>query len=396
LSCRREIWLAACLAIAVSGSGFAQDADTGGVDIGGFNLRGTQDVTARAIFYSAGGRDYFAQSETELRATSSSDRHELSVEIGTTAVLPKGTSGQLITDSSIVVDGRMNLSGSMALLTKLEAGRSYDDDPTSDSLNNVSKPGADDNFGGMIGLERTEGTIGFEIEGSAMRERYGAQTLDDNSTDDRSDQDRWVYGARARALYNSGAGLQPFIEGRYRLRLPDATVDSSGINRRASSYRGVAGVAYGADGALSGELSAGYERTVFSDATLTTLDTWVATASLRWAPDDRRFISLGASTAVDVGTSGSTSAVVRRGASLGFEQQVGARMTAGGEATVVREIYRGSGRADWVMAGSLTGSYNLTDNISVLAQTGYTRRISNRSKNNQSQVEVGVGVRLTY
>ena len=385
------------MAVAIMMTGARAQAQETGINVGGFTLRGTQELVGTYTRYGDSSSDFSARLDSEASAQSNWARHELRFETSLSSTVPRPASGKLIDEMSATLTGRLDISEQTILEISTTASRSYDNDPDSDRGSDVSVPGSDDSYGASARLSHTFGVVGVEVEGGVSREEFGAQQLAGGATEIRSDQNRWVYNGRARVRYAGGGRLQPFIEGRYQLSAPDALADSNGVNRRWRGISGLLGVAYGGDeDPLSAEIAGGYGRAMFDEPTYSNASVWLAEASIRWAPTERQAVTARVATSFDLSDDPAVSTVISRSAAIGVEQALGARIEAGAEIEAELETYQGSSRRDTVVTVSGDIAYLFTDRISALLRSSYIRRYSNESSNRDSQFEVGAGVRIRY
>ncbi|MBB98127.1 MAG: hypothetical protein CML67_01115 [Rhodobacteraceae bacterium] len=214
-----------------------------------------------------------------LRAQSDWSRHSLGVNFrGSFTGYPDSS---VEADPSATLDAllRLDVSDRTEVDVSARYGLSLEDSGSAEATGG----GRDiHELGGGLALRRSVGLIGAELRGEVDSTVYSGG----NSTAANRERDNALFSATLRLDSNTGAGLQPFVEGslftrRYFERCTDLTLCA---DRDSKGYALRAGIAFDVGGKITGDIGAGWRSETLDDTRLARLEGLTVDGSLIWSP----------------------------------------------------------------------------------------------------------------
>ena len=244
-------------------------------------------------------------------------------------------------------------------------------------------------------------TINHRINRATMSLRGGIQTYDYENTplsngtvDNNSDRNYYEVNTTLRVGYDISPRLIVFSELNYAELVHDQRVDDNGNIRDSHSYGASAGVAVALSEALSGEISIGYRKAIFDDATFDDVDALVVNASLRWAPSELTEITANFATDLGETTLGGSSGSVTRTASVNVTHALRDNIELNASASIDFDDFSGLSLEETTYNASFGVDYDLGRKMTVGARYSY-EKFDNSTSGSDYETNT-VGVRLTY
>jgi hypothetical protein len=274
-----------------------------GVPVGTFVLRSSFEVMEgydNNPSHVQGGRgSAFTVVAPDVAFRSDWARHGLSGEIKGSYTAYSGASGLDRPDGSAVLRGRIDVTPTTRV--ELEAiSRVWTEYPGSpDAISTAVRLPLVYSFGGTAGIVQRLGRVELGVWGGAEHSTYENALLSSGATFDLAFRDFTTTAARMRAGYEVDPGFKPFIEGVIDRRDYDQAVDPSGFRRSSDGYTLRAGIVFDRKDWLTGEISAGYTRRTYDDATLPDIAGPVIDSALVWRATALTTVTFAATSAVE-------------------------------------------------------------------------------------------------
>lgn len=282
------------------------DYDPVGIRIGSFRAYLT---TTSTVGYSSnpsnsasGGGSAYVRGTGELDLRSGWERHGVDVTLrgGLTRFLDSGYAAEPTGEAR--VDTRIDVTDVDRIGVSAD-WQWYRESASSAELGTTSTGSDVHVLTGSVGYERSAGLIGLALKGAVDRTLYAEGDERTNTA---------VEGSLRLSL-DSGAAVQPFVEGGVFTRRYDARTDSNGYARSSLGWEIKTGAAIDT-GLLAGEASVGYAVETPEDASLPAIQGVTTAASLDWTPTELATVRLSGSTSFEpsqlAGASGSITRTV--------------------------------------------------------------------------------------
>lgn len=253
----------------------------------------------------------------ELLIASDWSRHSLTADLrgSFTAfpglVMPSSPQSIDRPDFTGKVVGRIDVTrdSQIDLETRLRVGT---DNPGSPNIAaNLSRFPVFGTIGQSIGLTQRFNRLELSASGGLDRTVFEDSHLTDGSVTSNVDRNYDQYMLTARAAYEVGPGVKPFVEVSADRRIHDVAADRSGYLRDSAGVSARAGSTFELSRLLTGEASIGYGARSYEDSRLAGLSGLLTAASLVWTVTPLTRITMSAKSSLDettvAGVSGSLS-----------------------------------------------------------------------------------------
>ncbi|WP_237153070.1 outer membrane beta-barrel protein [Oryzibacter oryziterrae] len=343
-----------------------------GLKVGSFTVNVTSTSGVGYTHHSTSGNEVYLRSSGEV--TGKSDWDSNSVDFTLRGAIKRSVSG---TDE-LKPEGDAILNGSFAItdVDRLLAGVAWtlrDDDDTTGNIHT---------FSGTVGYERSAGLIG-------LRSSFG---VDRSLYDKGADRDNTTLSGSLRLSLDSGAVVEPFVEGGVFTRLFDAHTDSNGYRRS-----GIGGELKGGftidDGPVTGEISAGYALEDVDDPALQDIRGFIVDGKINWAATELTTVSATLATSLDPTTSAGVSGTVTREGTVSVQYALAPNAYVFGGGGLSFKDYVGSSQSE--LTSTLTAGAGYRLNRTVELGLTATHKMVDASTSGGDYTESSVEATLT-
>ena len=357
----------------------------------------TLGYTNNADLVAGGAASAFSQTQLGIAFQSDWTRHSLTGEIN-------GSRRYFFNDSSEtedVADGSATARFDLSSSTQLEFGGSYQRTEESFTSNDldfeagttpVNRPGIH-TATGSVELRRSGGMIAASLRGSIERNQFDAIQLQNGSSTSQDDRNNNELRLQAQVGLDGGRAIQPFIRGTIGKRVYDENLDGEGFERDADIFALSVGTVVDLQDRLTGEVSVGYTREMFTDNRLDDLSGIVADAELTLTPDSLTSFTGRFSSELTPSTQPGDSGSLTYAGSLSASRRVRDNLTLSAEVSSTWEDFD-SGRLDQTLQASASAEWSLNRFASVIARVGMERFESNEPGASYEAATGQIGLRL--
>jgi hypothetical protein len=301
-------------------------------------------------------------------------------------------------NASGVIDGRLDVSHDLAIdsegrfniATQTPGSVTL---PTGIVLSGNTRP-LIETYGATLGGAQKFGDLTFSLHGTLDRTDFQNATLAGGSIEDLASDDSTAWGLRARAAYQIGPVVSPFVETVIDTRRYDSPVDFTGFARNSNGALARAGVTLALTGQLTGEASLGYGERQYQDARLPDLRAPLADASLIWSATPLTTVTLKTSTVLADTTNAGDSGAVSRGYTIDVSHALLRNLTLGASAGYATDVYAGAPLHDSTTSFGVRADYNVTRDIVLRASANHAQFISSAPGSSYVDNVFMLGLRL--
>ncbi|MEZ5789278.1 MAG: outer membrane beta-barrel protein [Nitratireductor sp.] len=342
---------------------------------------------------SAGGRaGMFSQTDATLRAQSDWSRHQAGLEAKATI----RRSGEEQTVPDLSVNGNLRLDLVDGFAASATAGYRYTTEAlTSNSLGSTvsQRPGVH-SLTGSAGLERNGGKLDLALRGSIERSVYDDASLSGGGTLSQSDRNNTLYQVSARAGYDNGAALKPFVQAGLGWRVHDEKLDRNGQQRDSIIYDLRTGLQVDLGEKLKGDVAIGYVAEDFADSNIDTLSGVSLNAGIDWSPVRETSIRLSAATTLVGSTTAGENGSVNQNISLEAKRRVRDNLELNSKASIDIARYGSAGGADVAYGAAIGLEYWVSRYLSMTADIEHQQFNSATAGNSWNATSFKLGVAL--
>jgi hypothetical protein len=245
-----------------------------------------------------------------------------------------------------------------------------------------------DSIGGRLEYAHTTGRAEFELRGAASH--LGYRQPED------AERSLAIYYLAARATLVATPAIAVFIQPYFNRRNFDLAVDTSGVNRDASTFGVIGGVRLTTTGRWSGEIGVGAFRANPDDTTLQAFSGFAANANLTWSPQPRTTITLravsGDAATVRAGATGRFDT----GISLRIDQEVRHNLRFSASVGYQRTEFRGLSNSRSTRYASTQIEYLINRTVSLFMTGNIAARRAEPASDGFDRSYVGIGLRLRH
>ena len=220
-------------------------------------------------------------------------------------------------------------------------------------------------YGGTLGVTQAFGDASLRLRGSVDRNEY---QMTPGSSVSRNYN---TYGLALRAGYEITPALKPFVELDADQRVHDDRFDSAGIRRDSHGLTGLAGLTFELDGALKGEVSAGYGERHYEDPSLDRLRGVITNASLVWTPSALTTVTLTGTTAFNESSITGASGSISRQIGVDIAHSFRRNLIGTAALTQTTTDYQGVSQTEHLWDATVGLEYKFTRSVSVKASYAY-------------------------
>jgi hypothetical protein len=321
-----------------------------GLRVGGFEVKPSLELFAGYDdnpFRTAGGRGArFSRAEGRIDSRSNWSRHELAGELRASYTDYHQVSGNDRPEAEAKLRGRIDIGAGGRFEWEGRAALTTEPAGSPDAVTSAKRPPEIYTFAGMGAYVQRFNRLELGLRGTVERSLYQDAKLIAGGIQDLSDRDFTAYGFALRGSYEVTPGIKPFIEAGVDRRVFDRDVDFTGVRRGSDGAQARAGLQFGREKLLTGEISAGYTHRRYRDAGLDDISGLIVDSSLIWTASALTTVTLKAKSEIGETTVPDASGVFIRQASIAIDHAF--RRWLIGTASVVYGIddYRGAGRRD--------------------------------------------------
>lgn len=349
-----------------------------GIRIGSFVLRSSleQGLTATSNASLSHGGSSAVLSETAVRFNAVSDWRSNSAAINMYGNLRRTLSGEVVKDSQIGIDGRLDVDLGNDLSGHGAIGYLRGPETASSAvvINGSAYQPIQQTVTGSLGVEKGVGKARFGMAGRVERDMFDDANLSSGDALSQKDRDSTLAALALRGGYEISPALTPFVEVEVGRRFYTNKVDQSGYERSSNLFGSRAGVAIDLGEKLSGEFSAGWLRESFDDSRLSPVSTPSIAAALAWSPERGTIVNLAGTTTIEDTTTVGESGSVLYAATLSAERLVRANLTANAALGVGYRNYSNAGGHDVLFSAEAGATWWLN------RYTGLTGRLRHESQ----------------
>jgi hypothetical protein len=368
--------------------------DPTGVRIGTLMLRPSVNQSINTESTRTGSsRDTRYYSATGIRGTMTSDWSRHALTITGDGTFERNLSGsQNNTDPNARIDADLRLDLADDTIAHITAGYDFQREDVADpnAIGTASEQAGIHQFSGGASIEREAGRIRGLAALDVTRSIYTDAELSDGTVVSMKDRNRTGVDGRLRLGYELSPALTPFAEIAYGHTFYDRRRDASGYARSSDSYAARAGVEFDLGEKLRGEVAAGYQRVVYEDSRLETVDGLTLDGDVTWSPRRGTDVNLGLRTIVQdataPGQSGWVEYQLNSAVAHEMRHNLVARLTGG---TTLRDFQGASdNEVTWIAGAGLT--WNINRYLDLTGDVEYERTHGDSS--DQDVVRAGVGL----
>jgi hypothetical protein len=251
-------------------------------------------------------------------------------------------------------------------------------------------------FGGTAGVGQKFNRLDLSVKGTVDRTVYENSQLTNGMTASNFDRHYNQYGGVARAGYEIGPGITPFVEVGADTRVHDYPVDSSGFRRDSNGWTAMVGSTFELSRLLTGEIAVGYTQRVYDDVRLQDLKGFIGKGSLTWAATALTSVKLTASSTVGESDQAFVSGVLYRDVGLQVDHSFRRWLIGFVKGGFGNDEYVGSGRNDnrYYFGAGLT--YKLNRFVQIKGEARHEWLDSSQWVNNYAANVFLLGLRVQY
>jgi hypothetical protein len=249
-------------------------------------------------------------------------------------------------------------------------------------------------YGGTAGLTQRFNRLELTAKVNSERTSYLDSQLTDGTISSNHDRDFNQYGAALRASYEVMPGVKPFVEIGGDTRRHDLPFDRNGFQRDSNALTPRAGTTFEISRKLTGEVSAGYLRRRYEDASLPELRGAVADAALVWTASALTSATLRANSRAEESVVAGVSGALRRDAGLQIDHAFRRWLVGTLKVGYGFDQYVGNGRDDTRGSLGLALTYKLNRDLSLNGEYRYERLRSNAPDAEYDASIVMIGLKL--
>jgi hypothetical protein len=364
-----------------------------GIRVGRFILRPT--ITQQIGYENSNDdetRTERSLSRTTLTAELQSDWERNAFKLTAEQVIDVTLSGDGPESPSTSVDAELRLD--LARTTTATLALNYDfyreDQSDANAVQGAVAQSDVHAFGGSAALEHSFGTWKSRATFAAAHAIYGDVELSDGSELDQSDRDNTSYNMQVRVGSDTGAVLQPFVEGEYTRTVYDETVDVNGFARSSNTYEFRAGIAFDRGEKFSGELAAGYIQRDYDDTALDPIKAFEIAGNLKWSPERDTVATLALTTSIEDSTTPDVSGSVYYEAGGTLVRNVREDLETRLNGAVGWRTYFGALPEETVMRAGAGFTWWLNRNLGIDGDVSYERTISDEYTDDDFYIGMGM------
>lgn len=249
-------------------------------------------------------------------------------------------------------------------------------------------------YGSSVGFIHRPNRLEISAKAGYDRTAYRDSELTDGSTFSNHDRDYNQYGAQMRVAYELWPGVKPFVEASGDQRVHDLEFDRNGQQRDSRSITPKAGTAFEISRILTGEVSIGYLRRRFEDASLPDLQGVLFDSSLVWTMSGLTTVTLNASSRGEEVVLTGVSGALRRDVSVQVDHAFRRWLIGTVRLGYGFDEYFGNGRRDGRVSLGSAITYKLSREMALRGEYRYDRLRSNTSNVDYDASTFLVGLRL--
>ncbi|MFK5977961.1 MAG: outer membrane beta-barrel protein [Rhizobiaceae bacterium] len=265
---------------------------------------------------------------------------------------------------------------------------------TSNNLgsNVTARPGVH-TFDGSAELARNDRKLNFLLRGVVTRTTYDDATITGGALN-QNDRDNTRYGLVARAEYDNGAVIKPFIQLGAAASRYDLEVDRNGDRRDASIYDMRTGIGFDFGEKLTGEIAAGYALENYDTDSLEDLTGYTLNGTLNWSPSRETTVVLNAATTLNGSTTAGNSGSIVYSGGLDITRRATERLSLNLDATFNFDYDEQSGTTDATYTFGAGAQYWMNRYMAVSANLGHTIFEGSSGTNDYDETTATLGVVL--
>lgn len=265
---------------------------------------------------------------------------------------------------------------------------------TSNSLgsNVTARPGVQ-TLGASAEIARNDRKLNFLLRGVVTRTSYDAAAVT-GGTLDQSDRDNTRYGLIARAEYDNGAAIKPFLQLGAAASRYDLEVDRNGDSRDAGIYEIRTGIGFDFGEKLTGEIAAGYILENYDADGLEDLTGYTINGTLNWSPSRETTIVLNAATTLNGSTTAGDNGSIVYNGGLAITRRATERLSLNLNATFNFDYDEQLGTTDATYTFGTGARYWMNRYLAISANLGHTIFLGSSGTNDYDETTATLGVVL--
>ncbi|PCI03959.1 MAG: hypothetical protein COB78_06300 [Hyphomicrobiales bacterium] len=265
---------------------------------------------------------------------------------------------------------------------------------TSNSLGSdvTAQPGVH-TFGGSAEVARNDRKLNFLLRGVVTGTTYDAATTT-GGTLDQSDRDNIRYALIARAEYDNGAAIKPFMQLGAAASRYDLEIDRNGDRRDAGIYEIRAGLGFDFDEKLTGEIAAGYILENYDAGSLDDLTGYTINGTLNWSPSRETTVVLNAATTLNGSTTAGDNGSVVYNGGLAITRKTTERLSLNLNATFSLDYDEQQATTDATYTFGAGAQYWMNRYMAISANLGHTIFEGSSGNNDYDETTATLGVVL--
>ncbi len=375
-------------------------AQPDGVRVGNFFLYPSISETAEYdtnIFGSGQDAtpDWRFITEPTLTIQSRLPRHVLDVTLGGKFVNYADHSDQDYASFGGIVRGALHLDNAHTLSATLHSAKEHEERSAGTAPRDAAEPVPFVRNRAAVGITRDVGRLYGTLAATAETLEYDSIRALDGSHLSQSSRDQTLYGGQLRTGYRLSPGYEIVSKVRVGRQLNEGEVPGA-ADRDSTAYEGMAGLQFETDPLLSWRLLGGYGVRDYDRADLSTVQTGLLEARVRWLPSERLTLYGNAGRVLVDEIGAADNGRIETFAGARAEYELRHDLTGHVSADYADQEFLGSDRSDQVLELGIGLDYHHTKNW--LFSLGYTyeNRSSNEAEYDFDRNRFRVGGKLKF
>lgn len=359
------------------------ELDPLGLRLGSFLLFPRVDLTLEHqdnTFRQPRGKDpdYIARLQPSFNLNSDWNRHAFNAQAGFNAGRYQDNDREDYEDAFFNFNGRYDISGATTAYGGAGYKRQHTPRSSSDlNLTAGAEPTEFDSFDASVGAVHNFGRFQIQGDMSFTRDDFEDTARRNGLADlNNDDTDRNTYIPSVELTYEIQPEYRAFVRGRYIWRDFDDGVDDNGIDRDSDGFEVALGVDLDLGGTAFGEVYVGYRRQDYDDNTLDTISGISWGGRIDWNATKLTTAYVSFSREIVDTTTINSSGRWRNQFAIGVDHELKRNIILSAGATYTLNDFKGIGREDELIGGTLAAEYRLNRHLWVVGEYQHTRRDS--------------------
>jgi hypothetical protein len=365
------------------------DYDAIGMRLGSFIFLPKIDVSETYndnIFSTQKDKDHdlITRVQPEIALESDWNNHALNFSAGSDVGRYQRSDSENYEDYNVSLSGQIDVRRDTNITAGISYATSHEDRGSPDDSGGIS-PTETSDLNSRLGVSNKWNRVTLDVGLAAVVKDYDDVGLSGGTISNNDDRDRKKYTLSTRLGYEIVPAYEGFVTASYNKINYDSGLDDAGVNRDSDGYAVTAGTRIDLSGSVTGDVSIGYLRQDYDDATLENITGPTVGAALTWNVTNlttlKGSVDRTISQTTQAGASGSLTTKI--GGSVDHELR--RNVLLGGNLSGSTQKYRGNGREDDLYVAGAYARYLLNRSFNVSANYDFSRKNSNAANSSYSQ-----------